>query len=46
MNFANSVPVESPDLVSFRDPPVQIHNITDGRTDGVATRIADKAAGQ
>ena len=22
MNLANSVPVESPDLVSFRDPPI------------------------
>ena len=42
MNFANSVPVESPDLVSFRDPPVQTHNITDGGTGGVATSIADK----
>ena len=26
VNFANSIPVESPDLVSFRDPPVQTHN--------------------
>ena len=42
MNFANSVPVESPDLVSFRDPPVETHNVTDGRTGGVATSIADK----
>ena len=42
VNFANSVPVESPDLVSFRDPPVQTHNITDGRTGGVDTIIADK----
>ena len=42
VNFANSVPVESPDLVPFRDPPVQTHNITDGGTGGVATRIADK----
>ena len=42
VNFANSIPVESPDLVSFRDPPVQTHNITDGRTGGVDTIIADK----
>ena len=42
MNFANSVSVESPDLVSFRDPPVETHNVTDGRTGGVATSIADK----
>ena len=42
MDFANSVPVESPDLVSFRDPPVDTHNVTDGRSGGVATSIADK----
>ena len=42
VNFANSIPVESPDLVPVRDPPVQTHNITDGGTGGVATRIADK----
>ena len=42
MNFANSVPVESPDLVSFRDPPVETHNVTDERSGGVATSIADK----
>ena len=42
MNFAKSIPVESPDLVPFRDPPVQTYNITDGGTGGVTTRIADK----
>ena len=42
VNFANSVPVESPDLVSFRDPPVETHNVTDGRSGGVATSISDK----
>ena len=42
LNFAKSVPVESPDLVSFRDLPVQTHNVTDGGTGGVATSIADK----
>ena len=42
VDFANSIPVESPDLVPFRDPPMQTNNITDGRTGGVTTRIADK----
>ena len=42
MNLANSVPVETPDLVSFRDPPVNTDNVTDGRSGGVATSIADK----
>ena len=42
MNLANSVPVESPDLVSFRDPPVETQNVTDGRSGGVDTSIADK----
>ena len=42
VNFANSIPVESPDLVPFRDPPVQTYNITDGGTGGVTTSIADK----
>ena len=42
MNHANSVPVKTPDLVSFRDPPVNTDNVTDGRSGGVATSIADK----
>ena len=42
MDFAKSVPVESPDLVFFKDPPVETHNVTDGRSGGVATSIADK----
>ena len=42
VNFANSVPVEFPDLVSFRDPPVETHNVTDQRSGGVPTSIADK----
>ena len=42
MNLANSVPVETPYLVSFRDPPIQTHNVTEGRSGGVATSIADK----
>ena len=42
MNLANSVPIKTPDIVSFRDPPVNIDNVTDGRSGGVATSIADK----
>ena len=42
VNFVKSVPVESPDLVSFRDPPVEAHNVPDGRSGGIATSIADK----
>ena len=42
MNLANFVPVKTPDLVSFRDPNVNTDNVTDRRSGGVATRIADK----
>ena len=42
MNLANSVLVKTPDLVSFRDPPVNTDNVTDRRSDGIATSIADK----
>ena len=42
MNLANSVPVETPDLVYFRDPPVNTYNVTDRRSGGIATSIADK----
>ena len=42
MNLANSVPVKTPDLVSFRYPPVNTDNVTDRRSGGVATSIADK----
>ena len=42
MNLANSLPVKTPDLVSFRDPTVNTENITDLRSGGVATSIADK----
>ena len=42
MNLANSVLVESPDLVYFRNPPIETHNVTDGRRGDVATSIADK----
>ena len=42
MNLANSVPVKTPDLVSFRDPPINTDNVTDQRSGGVATSISDK----
>ena len=42
MNLANYVPVKTPDLVSFRDLTVNTDNVTDPRSGGVATRIADK----
>ena len=42
MNITNSVPVKTPDLVSFRDPTIQTDNVLDRRSGGVATRIADK----
>ena len=42
MNLANSVPVKTPDLVSFRDLTVNTDNVTDRRSGAVATRIADK----
>ena len=42
MNLANSVPVKTPDLVSFRDPTVNTYNVTNRRSGGVATSIADK----
>ena len=41
VNFANSIPVELPDLVPFRNPPVQTYNVTDGGNTGVTTRILD-----
>ena len=42
MNLAKSVPVKTPDLVSLRDPNVNTDNVTDRRSGGVATSIADK----
>ena len=42
MNLANSVPVKTPDLVSFRDPNINTENVTDRRSGGVATSIAYK----
>ena len=42
MKLANSVPVKTPELVSFRDPTVNTDNVLDRRSGGVATRITDK----
>ena len=42
MNLANSLRVQTPDLVSFRDSTIQTDNVLDQRSDGVATRIANK----
>ena len=42
MNLANSVPVKTLDLVSFRDTPVNTDNVTNGRSGDVATSIVDK----
>ena len=42
INLANYVRVKTPELVSFRDPTVNTENVTDRRSGGVATRIADK----
>ena len=42
MNLAKSVPIKTPGLVSFRDPTINTDNVTDRRSGGVVTRIADK----
>ena len=42
MKLANSVPIKTPDLVSFRKPFINTNNGTDRRSGGAATRIADK----
>ena len=42
MNLANSVPVKTPNLVFFRYPTINTDNVTDRRSGGVATSIADK----
>ena len=42
MNLANSVPVKTPYLISFRDPTVNTGNVPDRRSGGVATSKADK----
>ena len=42
MNLTNSLSVQTPDLVSFRDPAIQTDNVGDQRSGGVTTRIANK----
>ena len=42
MNLANSLIVQTPYLVSFRHPTIQIDNVGDQRSGGVATRTANK----
>ena len=41
MNLANSLRIQTPDLVSFRDPAIQTDNVLDRRSGGVAIRIAN-----
>ena len=42
MNFTNSLSVQTPYLVSLRDPAIQTDNVGDQRSGGVATRISNK----
>ena len=42
MNLANSLPIKTLDLASFRDPAIQTDNVLDRRSGGVATRITEK----
>ena len=42
MNLANSLRVQAPDLVHFRDRTIQTDNVLDQRSGGIATRIANK----
>ena len=42
MNLTNSLSVQTPEHVSFRDPTIQTDNVLDRRSGGVATRIANK----
>ena len=42
MNIVNSVRVNTPDLVSFRDLTIQTDIVLDWRSGSVVTRIADK----
>ena len=42
MNITNSLSVQTPDLVSFRHPTIQVDNVGDRRSGGVATRRANK----
>ena len=42
MNLANSLSVQTPDLIYLRHPIIQTDNVGDRRSGGVATRIANK----
>ena len=42
MNLANSLGVQTPELVLLRHTPMQTDNVGERRGDGVATRIADQ----
>ena len=42
MNLANSLSVQTPELVSFRHPTIQTDNVGNQRSGGVANRIANK----
>ena len=42
MNLTITVPIKTPDIVCFRDLTVNTDNLTDQRSSGVATGIADK----
>ena len=42
MNLANSLSVQTPELVSFRHQTIQTDNVGDQRSDGVANRVAKK----
>ena len=41
MNLANSLRVQTPDLVYFRDPTIQTDNVLDRRNGGITARIAN-----
>ena len=42
MNLENSLRVQTPDLISFRDLTIQTDNVLVRRSGGVATRITNK----
>ena len=42
MNLANSLGVQTPNLVLLRHPPMQTDNVGERRDKGVATRVADQ----
>ena len=42
MNLANSLRVQTPELISFRNPIIQTDNVGNRRSGGVTTRISNK----